>query len=177
MGRVYESLNRDFRNRSIVYIGVRGCKRAFTTRKYSKRGSIYARSAPSIKRRETIWNGGVSRSQGKGRRLYIEGGGNREGLKRGIESVVISTKVARFLEATGVSGDKIIISLLSFPSFFLLPPFSTPFFHSPTLSFPFSPHTTRRRRGGRIIKRGTAKLESINNSNHAFRWCDSPRAR
>lgn len=82
MGRVYESLNRDFRNRSVVYIGVRGCKRAFTTRKYSKRGSIYARSAPSIKRRETIWNGGVSRSQGKGRRLHIEGGGNREGLKK-----------------------------------------------------------------------------------------------
>lgn len=138
MGRVYESLNRDFRNRSVVYIGVRGCKRAFTTRKYSKRGSIYARSAPSIKRRETIWNGGVSRSQGKGRRLYIEGGGNREGLKRGIESVVISTRVARFLEATGVSGDKIIISLLSSL------PFQRPF--STLLLSPF--HSLRTPRGG-----------------------------
>lgn len=52
--------------------------------------------------------------------------------------MVISTRVARFLEATGVSGDKIIISLLSSL------PFQRPF--STLLLSPF--HSLRTPRGG-----------------------------
>lgn len=52
MGRVRDLLNRDFRNRSSFRI--RGSKGLFANTLNAE-----DRSVPSIKRRETIWNGGA----------------------------------------------------------------------------------------------------------------------
>lgn len=53
MGRVRDLLNRDFRNRS-SFRRIRGCKGLFANTLNAE-----DRSVPSIKRRETIWNGGA----------------------------------------------------------------------------------------------------------------------